>query len=146
MQRLSILRIILPSGSGSTTKVARQETTMRPLNAILFSSLRQIPTLIVLLISATVSAQNWGLNCPLDDTTWVHAESGDTLQVTKHCLDNGRCYFLYVPSCATANVPLVMVLHGRSGCPFEVDDSTRWGRLATNNCFVTAYPEVSTGY
>lgn len=98
---------------------------------------------LFLLLCGFCNAQNFGLNCPFDGTIWTHAESGATLTVTKHCIEGGRCYFLHVPTCAATDSPLMMVLHGRSGCPFEVDDSTRWGLLAEQECFVTVYPEVS---
>lgn len=106
--------------------------------------MRSLLRLVVATSLGLCQGQPWGLNCPFDGTTWTHAESGDTLQLERHCLDDsGRCYFLHVPACApAADSPLVMVLHGRSGCAFEVDDSTRWGRLAEQECFVTVYPEV----
>lgn len=111
-------------------------------NAILL----HLPILLLLGVTSVTASDNnnnrWGIGCPFDGLAWVHPTTGDTLQVERHCLASGRCYNLFVPNCATVDSPMVMVLHGRSGCPFEVEETTRWGQLATTECFVTVYPEV----
>lgn len=73
------------------------------------------------------------------------------METTVHCIDDPakllpgeRCYYMFVPECAVDFAPMVVVLHGRTGCPAEADAKLRWGKLSKSECFVVIYPWVRT--
>jgi len=95
--------------------------------------------------------------CRNFSTTWIHPVDGDVTEIQYYCIadptnaSRERCYHAFVPDCASTNataaaVPMVMVFHGKGGCPAEDAVFTRWGRLAKEECFVVVYPWVSDGW
>jgi poly(3-hydroxybutyrate) depolymerase len=51
-----------------------------------------------------------------------------------------RCYYLFVPPCASGRVPLVMNSHGSDTCPLWAISYDRWVETALRHCFVLVYP------
>jgi poly(3-hydroxybutyrate) depolymerase len=60
-----------------------------------------------------------------------------------------RCFYIYVPSCAGEDSPLVFDIHGLGSCPLFNVYYTGWMQKANENCFVllmplgTVDPEIS---
>jgi len=56
-----------------------------------------------------------------------------------------RCYYTYVPPCASVGAPLVYDIHGHGSCPLYSVVYTGWIGKATEHCFVLVLPTVSVG-
>lgn len=89
----------------------------------------------------------FGKNIPQTCIDVPYLDDGSQTQIYQ------RCYYTYVPdSCfATQQVdqqdqqlPLVMDLHGLSGCPLSSASYTGWMRLAEKDCFVLVWPSGDT--
>ena len=70
-------------------------------------------------------------------------------EITYTCLESTggyegkRCYYTYIPDCATQNSPLVYDIHGMGLCPLWQFQTTGWINKAIENCFVIVWPMVS---
>lgn len=51
-----------------------------------------------------------------------------------------RCYYLFVPECASGPVPIVMNMHGADSCPIWSTFYDRWAETAMRHCFALMYP------
>jgi len=51
-----------------------------------------------------------------------------------------RCFYTYVPECATVDSPLVYDIHGVSLCPLWNFETSGWVQKAVENCFVIVWP------
>lgn len=66
--------------------------------------------------------------------------------IPQYCVTNPvdggqkRCYYLFVPECATGPVPLMMDMHGGSSCPLWSTFFDGWLQLASKKCFALFYP------
>lgn len=58
--------------------------------------------------------------------------------------DGPRCFYTYIPDCATTDSPLVFDIHGVSLCPHWNMETTGWFQLALENCFVLVWPTGNT--
>ena len=56
-----------------------------------------------------------------------------------------RCFYTYIPDCATLDSPLVYDIHGMSLCPLWNFQTTGWIQKSIENCFVIVWPMVSEG-
>jgi len=52
-----------------------------------------------------------------------------------------RCFYTYVPECATVDSPLVYDIHGVSLCPLWNFETSGWVQKSIDNCFVVVWPE-----
>ena len=89
----------------------------------------------------------YNTECPLESDALNHLV-GISEEVTQTCWgDNDderrRCYYTYVPLCATGTRPLVIDLHDQASCPYEHADRSGWLELANEHCFVVVWPVVS---
>lgn len=84
----------------------------------------------------------------LNDTT----TKNDYSRVVEHtCIDNTgyrytdkRCFYTYIPDCATVDSPLVYDIHGVSLCPLWNFETTGWIQKAIEQCFVIVWPVGNT--
>jgi poly(3-hydroxybutyrate) depolymerase len=66
--------------------------------------------------------------------------------IPRYCIQNPvsggkqRCYYLFVPKCASGSTPLVVNMHGTSSCPVWSTYFDRWTETAVRHCFAVAYP------
>lgn len=51
-----------------------------------------------------------------------------------------RCFYTYVPECASGSTPVVYDIHGLNGCAVRAARKTMWKTLADNKCFVIVWP------
>ena len=58
-------------------------------------------------------------------------------------LTGQRCYYTYVPDCASGQSPIVLDVHGYNNCPRRMARTSGWLEQATENCFVLVWPTVS---
>lgn len=54
-----------------------------------------------------------------------------------------RCFYTYIPECASEDSPLVYDLHGFGGCPEIQFEFSGWKEIADEQCFVLVLPVVS---
>lgn len=52
-----------------------------------------------------------------------------------------RCFYTYVPECASENSPLVYDIHGYSSCPHSSAFYTGWKEIADEKCAVVVWPK-----
>lgn len=55
-----------------------------------------------------------------------------------------RCFYTYIPECATVDSPLVYDIHGVSLCPRWNFETSGWIQKAIDNCFVVVWPLGNT--
>lgn len=55
-----------------------------------------------------------------------------------------RCFYTYIPECASENAPVVYDLHGTANCPSNLFKYTGWKELADTECFVLVLPTGNT--
>mmetsp|Transcript_19186 Transcript_19186/g.31844 ORF Transcript_19186/g.31844 Transcript_19186/m.31844 type:complete len:378 (-) Transcript_19186:84-1217(-) len=66
--------------------------------------------------------------------------------IPRYCVPNPidggkqRCYYLFVPACASGAVPLLMDMHGGSSCPLWSVFFDGWLQLSSQKCFALFYP------
>jgi poly(3-hydroxybutyrate) depolymerase len=69
-----------------------------------------------------------------------------TIKAPQYCIPNpvdggrDRCYYLFVPECASGLVPLVMDMHGTDSCPMFSTFYDRWAETALKYCFAVFWP------
>jgi poly(3-hydroxybutyrate) depolymerase len=69
-----------------------------------------------------------------------------TIKAPQYCIPNPvvggreRCYYLFVPPCASGPTPLVMDMHDTSSCPLLSTSYDRWGEVAVKHCFAVFWP------
>ena len=74
-----------------------------------------------------------------DVLTKAMAHHLEGLPFPQFCIDNPvangkpRCYYLYVPKCASGNVPLVVNMHGMGSCPALSVAYDQWTQTAVRN-------------
>jgi poly(3-hydroxybutyrate) depolymerase len=51
-----------------------------------------------------------------------------------------RCYYLFVPDCASGLTPLVMDMHAADSCPLLAASYDRWAETSMKNCFAIFWP------
>jgi poly(3-hydroxybutyrate) depolymerase len=51
-----------------------------------------------------------------------------------------RCYYLFVPECASGPTPLVMDMHGADACPLLAASYDHWAETAMKHCFAVFWP------
>jgi poly(3-hydroxybutyrate) depolymerase len=110
--------------------------------------------LLLLLVSHQADAVNFGkiegtnTNCDVgpDVMTDVYGPFTEGLPIPQYCIknpvENGkpRCYYLFVPKCASGSVPLVVNMHGSATCPAWSSFFDQWIKTAARNCFALALP------
>jgi len=114
---------------------------------------------LVALILAVVVPTAWSAtNNPVCDfsasalTESIGFLTGDVeATAPRFCLDSlgttpeeQRCFYVYVPKCATENSPLVFDIHGSESCPQFSLFYTGWAQKATEHCFVVVWPTGTT--
>lgn len=81
-----------------------------------------------------------------DVMTTSYAAFTEGLPIPQFCIKNPvangkpRCYYLFVPKCASGKVPLVVNMHGTETCPLWSSFFDRWLQTSVRNCFAVAYP------
>eukprot|EP00239_Pterosperma_sp_CCMP1384_P007227 CAMPEP_0197848544 /NCGR_PEP_ID=MMETSP1438-20131217/9057_1 /TAXON_ID=1461541 /ORGANISM="Pterosperma sp., Strain CCMP1384" /LENGTH=431 /DNA_ID=CAMNT_0043460839 /DNA_START=40 /DNA_END=1335 /DNA_ORIENTATION=+ len=98
-----------------------------------------------MLVTATVQgAQNTDCNIGPDGVEegmgWAGFENPKAPQVCMTHAGRERCFYFYVPECASENSPLVFDIHGTGSCPRDSAYYTGWATLAKENCFVVVWP------
>lgn len=83
-------------------------------------------------------------------TSALHKMTGG-LNVPQHCVkvpptahtveqQMDRCYYLFVPECASGPVPIVMNMHGADSCPIWSTFYDHWAETAMRHCFALMFP------
>ena len=91
-----------------------------------------------------------GTNTPCDvgpdSMTKTYAPFTEGLPIPQFCLKNPiadgkpRCYYLFVPKCASGMVPLVVNMHSTQSCPLWTSFHDLWIQTAVSHCFAVAFP------
>lgn len=98
-------------------------------------------TIAILQIHSTFSAAEcYNTECDVGADALTKSLGVDTPQ-TCFPTDNGkRCFYTYIPECATKDSPLVYDIHGLNGCPLISTTYTGWKEVADEECMVVVWP------
>lgn len=93
-------------------------------------------------VSAQYSDQTcYNTDCDLSADSLTNAMG---VSIPQTCIDTGcgkRCYYTYIPECASNDSPLVYDIHGFSVCPVTNTYYTGWKEKADEECFVVVWPK-----
>jgi poly(3-hydroxybutyrate) depolymerase len=68
------------------------------------------------------------------------------VHIPQTCIQVGkrkRCYYTYIPECASDDAAVVYDIHGYGECPRSFSAYSGWFQKATDECFVVVWPTVS---
>lgn len=105
---------------------------------------RSISIILITVISGAfgrIDIQLQNVLCDLGPNS-LSEEMGTSIPRTCIYTDTGiiRCFFTYIPECASGNTPVVYDIHGINGCPARSARKTRWKEMADEKCFVVVWP------
>jgi len=114
--------------------------------SLLLPILTRLMSSLLLFVAIPLSATAAGTNTACD----VGPDALAFYNMTRTCLASTtypgrRCYYTYVPPCASVGAPLVYDIHGLTSCPLYSAGYTGWIKKATEHCFVLVLPTVSVG-
>jgi poly(3-hydroxybutyrate) depolymerase len=93
-----------------------------------------------------VEGTNTPCNVGPDAMTINNAPNTEGLPIPQFCIKNPvtngkpRCYYLFVPKCASGKVPLVVNMQDSESCPVWGSYYDRWIQTAVSHCFAVAFP------
>lgn len=91
-------------------------------------------------LSATASRHN--TNCDVGPNALTEQFSVDIPQSCITVAGQERCYYTYIPECASDATPVVYDIHGYGECPRTFSAYSGWFDKATEECFVVVWPTV----
>lgn len=102
------------------------------------------PIVTFLLVLSLAKAQDLGnLNTGCDVSADALTSKKPGQEIPRTCIDwNGRtrCFYTYIPACASGKIPLVYDLHPLSVCPSLFIEYTGWYEKASKECFGVVWP------